>query len=402
VPQRLRILALSILCVVFLCGADWRQFRGNFGTGAAPNENVPTSWNNADNMAWSVELEGRGVSSPIVIGHRVVITSVTGFSQDRLCVLCFESDTGKRLWERHLWSTGRTTCQPKTCVAAPTPASDGQRIYAFFSTNDLACFDPDGNLLWCRGLTHDFPNASNSLGMASSPVVVDDTVIVQVETDADSFAMGLDASTGLTRWKRDRPRRANWSSPTVWRPNRQEEPLVVLQASDRVVAVRPGTGQLVWRYDQGASTISSSSPAGDTVLVPSKGLTALTIGNSTKQPQLLWQDNRLRPSTCSPLVYGQRVYVVNGSILKCADVENGSLLWQLRLSGPFSSSPLGINGHLFLFNESGLAFVVKLGEQGKVVAENNVGETILATPAVSDGALYVRSDHHLWKIASKN
>ncbi len=135
--------------------------------------------------------------------------------QDRLHVLSFDAATGQLQWERQFQATGRTGCHEKMCVATPTPASDGERIFAFYSSNDLICTDLAGNLQWYRGLGAEFPNASNSLGMSSSPIVIGSTVIAQVESDAEAFAIGVDTISGETKWKIDRPRKANWTSPTI-------------------------------------------------------------------------------------------------------------------------------------------------------------------------------------------
>ena len=150
------------------------------------------------------------------VSGRVIATSASGASQDRLHVHAFDAASGKSLWERQFWATGRTLCHPTSSVAACSPMSDGQRIFAFFSSNDLVCLDLNGNLLWYRGLTLDYPTAANDVGMSSSPLVVDGTVIVQVENKGDSFAAGLDAETGQTRWKIPRKPEMNWTSPTVW------------------------------------------------------------------------------------------------------------------------------------------------------------------------------------------
>ncbi len=388
-------LAAASTCL--LSGADWLQFRGS-DVNSVTADSAPTSWKEA---AWTAELSGRGVSSPIVFGGRVVLTSCSGYKQDRLHVHCFDVETGKQMWERQFWATGRTLCQDKTCVAAPTPASDGKRIFAFYSSGDVACLDLQGNLLWFRGLTYDFPNASNSIGMASSLVVVGETLVVQTETDADAFATGLDVETGIARWKIDRPQRANWTSPTILKGKIPGDDLVLLQSSAGLAAVEPATGKVAWTYIEGASTIPSSVAAAGMVYVPSHGLTALRPVPQSESPELVWRESRLGPSVGSPLVLDGRVYTANRvGVLSCAAAETGKLAWRLRLKGPFSSSPVVAGGRLYLVNEKGLAQVVKPGDQkGKLVFTYDFGETILGTPAISQGALYLRSDAHLWKIA---
>jgi outer membrane protein assembly factor BamB len=388
----------GLCCIALLTGADWRQFRGNDVSGVAQDASVPSSFSATENIVWKADLPGRGLSGPIVVGGRIYVTASSGFRQNRLHVLCFERKTGEKIFERQFWATGRTMCHPKMCVATPTPASDGKRVFAFYSSNDVACLDLDGNLLWYRGLTHDYPNASNSLGMSSSPIVVDDTLIVQVENDAESFAVGLDVETGKSRWKKERPKRANWTSPTFI-TDKAGKSLALLQSSRGVEAVDPKTGKRVWNFGDGASTIPSSVVIGESILIPSNGLTAIRPDGG--ELQQLWNDSRLGPATASPLVLDEKVFVVNRvGILRAADISTGSILWQLRLKGPFSSTPVAAGTKLVFFNEKGTAQIVDIsGEEGELVGSGDLGETILATPAISGKDLFVRSDGHLWKIS---
>ncbi len=221
---------------------DWRQFRGNDSNGVAAATRLPTHWSETENIAWKAELPGRGMSSPIVVAGHVIVTSSSGTPEDRLHVLSFSSTDGKLEWHRQMWATGRTTVQPTTAVAASTPASGGQRIFAFFSSSDLACFDLAGNLIWLRGLQIEHPAAGNDVGLASSPVVVGKSVIVQVESQGDSFAAGFDAETGATRWQIPRPRLGNWASPIVLHRQSPAEDLVLLQSTTGVSAHDPATG----------------------------------------------------------------------------------------------------------------------------------------------------------------
>lgn len=392
----------GIISLSCLTGADWRQFRGSDLTGVAPGVTLPTAWNGADgkaeNIAWKAPLPGRGLSCPIVVGDRVIVTASSGFTQDRLHVLCFEQGSGKTVWERQFWATGRTMTHPKTTVASSTPCSDGQRIFAQFSSNDVACLDLDGNLLWYRGLTHDFPNASNSLGMASSPVVVGDTLVCQVENDAESFATGLDVLNGASRWKKVRPKRANWTSPVLLKEE-SGRTQVMLQSSAGIEAIDANSGSNLWEYTMGASTIPSSVVTNGMLLVPSHGLTALKP-SATSGFEQVWNEGKLGPATGSPIVLGEKVFTLNSAgVMSAAEVSSGKLLWQLRLKGPFTASPVGSGKHLVLFNEAGLGQVVDVsGEKGEIVSENDIKETILATPAIGGNSIYVRSDKHLWKI----
>ncbi len=408
--RRASHLILGLVAAVALTGADWPQFRGADTSGVASDEKVPTSI--GENIVWTVELPGRGLSGPIVVGDRVFLTASSGYQQDRLHIFCFDAAKGKQLWERQFWATGRTLCHPKMCNATPTPASDGKRVFAFFSSNDVVCLDLDGNLQWVRGMTHDYPNASNSIGMASSPIVAGDTLIVPVENLSESFTAGLDPATGVNRWKLDRPLLDNWTSPILLPGKTRDDDLVVLQSAKGLSAVRPYTGYEVWKFDEPASTIPSSTQSAGVLYAPSKGLTALSPTADGKPPAILWQENKLAASTPSPLVDDGRVYNINGAgVLACADAKTGKILWQLRLQVPlgektsrgvFTSTPVAAGGHLYIFNEDGVALVVKTavteGESGQIVANHDFGEIILCTPAIADGALYVRSDKHLWKV----
>lgn len=383
-------------------GADWTQFRGSGSSGISA-ESLPVEFDVASkkNIGWTADLPGRGLSGPIVIGDRVFLTASSGFRQDRLHVICLDVGSGEKIWHRQFLATGRTMSHPKMCNATPQPASDGKRIFAFYSSNDLICLDLDGNLQWFRGLTHDFPNASNSLGMASSPVVVGNQVVVQVENASDSFATAINVETGEHTWKIDRPTGNNWTSPSVLAGRTPDEKLVVLQSAVNLIAYNAANGKEVWKHMVECSSTPSTTIVGNMLFVPSKGLTALRHIPDSDAPEVVWQEQRLGPSTPSPIIYNGRVYTTNGAgVLRCGDASNGKLLWQLRLKGPFSSTPVIAGGMIYFFNEDGLAQVVDLsGKKGKIVNTSNFGETILCSPAAAAGALYVRSDKHLWKIA---
>lgn len=398
------LLSISVFTLVLPCApaGDWRQFRGNAANSVAQGEKLPTELSGGS-IAWKTALPGRGVSGPIAIGEQIVLTASSGYSQDRLHILSFDTETGETQWERQFQATGRTVCHEKMCVATPTPASDGERIFAFYSSNDLICTDLAGNLLWYRGLGEEFPNASNSLGMSSSPIVIDSTVIAQVESDAEAFAIGVDTESGETKWKIDRPRKANWTSPTILPGSGGKTPLALLQSSKGLTAVDPETGTEVWSFAEGASTIPSSSVIDGTVYVPSNGLTTFKPASDRSSVEQVWNSSTLAPSTSSPVVMDGMTFTVNRTgALAAGDIETGERIWQLRLKGPFSGTPVASNGHLFFFNEKGLAFVVRPSkEKGEIVSQLDLGETILCSPAASNNALYIRSDSHLWKFAEQ-
>lgn len=396
------MLAFTI-CATWNCAVaeDWLQFRndGRAATTGAP----PLSWDleSGENVAWKVDLPGRGPASPIVVGDQVITTASSGFQQDRIYVLSYDLKSGKEQWRREFWATGRTATHPSIGTAAPTPASDGERIFAFYSSNDLVCLDLKGNLLWYRGLAQDYPKAGNDIGMSSSPFVIGGTVVVQVENQGDSFAIGVDAKTGENRWRIARAPRANWSSPVGAMFGPDKRPTVFLQSPDGVTAHNAVTGEQLWKYAADCDTISSPVVVGDMIYVGSAGLTALRTDGSSA-PQVAWKSNQLAPASTSPVLYKGRLYSTNRSgVLACADAQSGEAAWgkKLRLSGRFWATHAAANDHLYCFNSDGKAMIVELGEEeGKVVFESDFGEGIQASPAVVGDAIFVRSDKTLWKI----
>ena len=393
--------ALSLFSSVELLNAeDWLQFRGTDHRGIAESSDLPTSISSEKNITWKKSLPGRGLSSPIIIGDQIFLTAASTTDQSRLHIMCFDSNAGTTQWSREFWATGRTICHEKTCVAAPTPASDGKHIYALYSSNDLICLDLNGNLKWMRALMQDYPNASNSLGLASSPIIVSDTLIVQVENDSESFAAGIDLNKGTNIWKFPRTKKANWTSPIKVGKN-----VVAIQGSEGVTAIEASSGKILWSYNEGASTIPSSvaSKDGSTLFIPSNGITALKPRNDNNTPEILWQEPQLRPGTASPIIVNDKIFIINrAGVLNAAKKDTGERLWRLRLEGPFSGSPVASKGHIYIASErKGLLQSVDLsGKEGKITGTIELGETILGTPAIANDSLYVRSDHHLWKISN--
>ncbi len=392
------LFATAVIFALPLHASDWPQFRGPLGNGLSDETNLPEKID-ASAVAWKSSLPGRGLSSPIIVGDRIFVTCSSGPKQDRLHVICFNAADGSKRWERQFWATGRTMCHEKTCVAAPTPASDGQHVFAIYSSNDLLCLDLDGNLVWLRGLTQDYPNASNSLGMSSSLTTADGVLIAMVENDSESFTAGIDVKTGANLWKLDRPKMANWTSPYTIRGT-EGSTLAVLQSGKGIAAVEPRTGRVVWQYTDGASTIPSGTVSDGVLYVPSRGVTALRPAPDGQSPKQLWRSGQLQPATASPVVVGDKVYTLNNAgVLTCGGTADGTRLWQLRLKGPFSATPVVAGTRLYCVNEKGLLQVVETaGKEGVLNSEFDLAHTILSTPSIAGGALYVRSDSTLWKI----
>lgn len=399
--MKLPLLVLFTLSLASLA-SDWPQFRGPDSSGIAADATIPAK----PKIDWSAPLPGRGLASPIVIGEKVFITASSGPKQQRLHVLCFNAGSGEKIWERQLQSTGRTMTFSKSSVAACTPCSDGKRVFALWSCNDLAAFDLDGNLLWLRGLTADYPNASNSLGMASSPIILGDTVVVMIENDSESYTLGIDAKTGRNIWKLDRPKMANWTSPVAYRPDAKSPPVVLLQSDKGILAVDPTSGSRLWEYAESASTISSSVVADGTIFAPSAGITAFIPSATGAAPTQLWRSKQINPSTISPLILDGLLFSVNSAgVITTADAKTGDNRWKLRVTGPFSGSPVGAGQRLALVNEKGLLQIVDLSKpEGVVMADlqlplkEETKELILGTPALCGTKVFLRTDSTLWRV----
>ncbi len=421
--------AIVLTCVTATAG-DWLQFRGSQSNSVVPAAELPTEWSDQENknIAWKVDLPGSGPSTPLVIGDRVILTSASGVLQDRLHVLCLSAADGRTLWHRQYWATGRTFTHPSITSAAPSPASDGQRIFAFFSSNDLIALDLDGNLLWMRGLAFDFPRAGNDVGMASSPAVIGQTVIVQIENQGDSFAAGINALTGETRWRISRKPAANWASPIFMAGEKPGESLVLLQSTDRLSAHDPLTGAEKWAYEAACQGIPSSVAVEGVVYLPAAGMTAVRPAAGTREPSVLWKAASVQPGAASPLVYNGGLYAVNRSgVLTCADTATGEIKWRLRLEGSFWGTPVLAGDRLYCVNQEGGAQVVQLhadNTAGEIIGRGQLlepkkepekpaaggrpapadpnAEKIQSSPVVAGGALYIRSDRQLWKVARRD
>jgi outer membrane protein assembly factor BamB len=403
-PMILAMVLSSVFCLLssaFCWAGDWPQFRGPNSSGVSDEKDLPSKWSPTENIRWKAELPGRGLSSPIITGNRVFLTACSGFEENRLHVLCFDAATGKKLWERQIWATGLVGCHKKTNMAAPTPATDGQRIYALFATCDLACLDLDGNLVWYRSLTGDYPTLTNQVGMAASPIVVGNVMVMLMENAGESFALGIDKLTGKNVWKIDRAREINWTTPLTTTTAGKVE--VLLQSPKELTALDPATGARRWGFEtNGISTIPSAVAGDGVIYLPAGDFTAIKPRADGTTPEVLWTSNRIRPATASPILYQDRIYCLKGAgLLACTEAAKGNVLWEERVKGPFSASPVIGDGKLYAVSEAGVTTVIKLGDKPTVLASNDLGEVILGSPAISGGAIFLRSDQHLWCVGKK-
>jgi outer membrane protein assembly factor BamB len=393
---RILLVAVSLLMLGSPAGlaADWREFRGPAGLGVAADQRIRETWSETEGISWRADLPGRSASSPIVVGDLVVTTASSGARQNQLHVIALDRETGKRRWERTFWATGRTLCHPTSAVAANTPASDGERIVALFSSCDLFCLDLEGRLLWQRNLAVEHPRAGNDVGMGSSPRIVDDMVVVQIDCQGDAFATAIDLASGDDRWSVARDRIASWASPLV-----VETPAgqgVLLQNPNGLEARGLTDGELLWELSADCRGIPMTAATGGMLFVPADGITAVAAGR--REPA--WRAAQLSPGIASPVAWDDLVAVLNrGGVLAVGNAADGTIRGRVRLAGSFWGSPLVAGDRLVAVNTEGTTFLVDTAAKPAIVAENSLPGTFTATPAVADGSLYLRSETALWKVS---
>ena len=389
---------LTLAITMPLSAADWSQFKGPNGAGFSDGAPLPTEWSKDKNIAWRAELPSRGVSSPVVAAGKVYVTCSSGIRDDRLHVLCFDVKTGKQLWHRQLQGTGGTACHTKTCMAAPTPVADATGVYALFATGDLAAFDADGTLRWYRSLTGDYPSITNQVGMASSPVLVGDKLIVPMDNAGESFIAAVDAKSGKNVWKTARKKDINWVTPLV--RTVVGKPEVLFAGPDGLTAYDAESGSVKWTYKEGAGSIPTVSIVGDTLYLPIDGVTAVKITDKGVEGKPMWQQKEISPGMPSPLIYKGKVFAANGGgFISCGDAKTGKDFYKERAKGAFSASPVAGDGKVYCLNESGATFVLDAkNETYDVIATNDLGEESLATPAIAEGHVFIRTSKALYCI----
>lgn len=398
---RFLFLLSTIFLVPSLSASDWLQFRGPNGSSRNADSNCPPVIDAEQTIAWKKDLPGKGPSGPIVVGDRVYLTCSGGDKQDQLYTICFDKNSGEKVWQRRLWATGRCFCHPLSANAAPTPTSDGEHIYVFFSSNDLACYDLDGNLKWFRGLAYDHPRAGHDTGMSSSPVLCNNLVIVQVENQGDSFAAGINKQTGETIWEVKRDAEASWSSPLVIKSDGDRPDVVLMVSQARVSCLNAASGETIWEKEGPCNPIVSPILANQLILLPINGTTAYQIGSDGSLNEI-WNSPQMRPTNASYVCDDTTIYTLDRTgVVTASELQTGKRGWKARVGGSYWSTPVLAGGYLFFFNQDGEANVVDTKDEGKVVSTCKFEGSFLASPAISDDAIFIRTDEQLMKIAEK-
>lgn len=382
----------------------WWHFRGTDSTCSTPDENIPDELGEK-NIQWKTLMPGRSSSGPVVMGDLVITLGMSGTRCDQLLITAVNAQTGKISWNRTIWATGRAVFNPFATLANCTPAADAQHLVAFFSSNDVVCLDRAGNILWMRGLGNENPLMGNDNGMASSPLIVDNVVILQMQNPGTSLLMGLDIHTGKTLWAQPREQAAFWASPVKMRLTDGRN-LCVCTDRKTMQGLDVKTGKVIFTYDAPCHSVASCVVSGECLFLPAEGMLSLRPviqtknGNSSVSLQKIWYERKLWCDNPSAAVADGKIYVMKGGgIFICADARTGKILWQKRQTGPFWATPLLTRTHAYLINYSGLLQVVDLRKKGTLCSKLQLDTGVLGTPAAWNGAIYIRSDKYLYKIA---
>ena len=386
---------------------SWPEFRGPTGQGHSTARHLPLEWSGTKNVAWKQPLSGTGWSSPVLRDGRLYLTSAVphdGGNQS-LQTLCLDAASGKTLWSTEVFATLISKGHQKNSQASPTPILEGKRLYVHFGHLGTACLDLAGKVVW-RNIEIKY---SPVHGNGGSPILVDQALVFSCDGGSDPFIIALDKTTGKVLWKTNRatdnPRKFSFSTPLLITVNGKKQ--IISPGSGAVCAFDPQTGKEIWRarYGEGYSVIPR----------PVFGHGLLFIGTGYDRPtvvavrpdglgdvtdtHIVWTLTKGAPNTPSLLLVGDELYMVSDAgIGSCVDAKTGNVHWQERLGGNYSASPIFADGRIYFQNEEGVGVVIKPGKTFQKLAENPLGERTLASYAVDDGALFIRTQENLFRI----
>ena len=392
----------------------WPNWRGPYGNGVAEEGKYPTQWSADENIAWQVELSGRGASTPVLSGDQLFVTSdneqanlLQAFNLDGK--LAWRVDIGKPRPGKHQKATGSNS----------SPITDGQFVYAYFKSGDIACCRTDGEIVWQSNLQAKYGEDTLWWDLGTSPVLTENAVVIAVMQSGPSYLLALDRKTGKELWQAKRelpaPDEANqsYSTPIVAQIGGQE--VLLTLGADHLTCHSATDGKLLWQHggfnpEQQRFFRSIASPvlAGDLVICPyarGNSLTAIRVNADSEDKRVVWQRTDLGSDVPTPTVSGERLYVVGDKgKLSCLNVATGETLWEEQLPKSrhaYSSSPIVAGGHVYITREDATTFVVKDGAAYELVASNSVPGSTVATPVLARGSVFLRTYDHLYCIRSK-
>jgi outer membrane protein assembly factor BamB len=403
--------SLIILVTSLVRAEDWPEFRGPTGQGHSTAKNVPIEWGKDKNKVWQQETPGLGWSSPVVVNGRVYLTTAVSAKGDfSLEALCLDAKTGAVLWEKQVFrENGKTApaIHSKNSHASPTPLVQGDRLYVHFGHMGTACLDLSGKIIWRNNDLRYNPVHGNG----GTPILVEDKLIFSCDGGDQAFVVALNRASGKQVWRTDRhndpPKKFSFSTPLLITVNDKKQ--VISPGSEAVMAYDPATGREIWRVRyRGYSVIPRPAFAHGLLFISTSydSPTLLAIrpdgtGDVTKT-HIAWSMRQNAPHTPSVLVVGDELYMVSDDgIASRLDAKTGKIHWQERLGGEFSASPVYAAGRIYFQTEDGVGIVVKAGKQFEVLARNPLEERSLASYAVADDALFIRTAKRLYCFQSR-
>jgi outer membrane protein assembly factor BamB len=371
---------------------DWPHWRGPQATGVSSERTLPTVWSATQNVAWKSRIAGLGISTPIVSGDRVFVTSQIGTGISRQGPRLVQGGDAAAMGERALGGGKTTGGDPDKTIF----------VVEAFARKGGARLNRDGAVSWQRHLGKEFSPFDIQWGHGSSPVLFGDTVILLCDHPTASYLVALDKRTGKERWKTDRGKgRSSYSTPLVVEASTGPE--LIVNSSERLDAYDARTGAHLWHTGDSNRFPVPSAVSHNEVIYTSRGYRSgpyLAIkpggrGDITKT-HVLWSVPTGAPYVSSLLHYDGIIYMANDvGVLTAVDAASGERVWQQRVDGVFSASPAAGGGHVYFVSENGDTVVVKGGRAPEIVGRNALGERTLASPAISNGQLFIRSDEHL-------
>jgi outer membrane protein assembly factor BamB len=384
----------------------WPRWRGPSGQGDVAGKGYVDKWSPTENVLWSVDVPGRGNSSPIVWGDRIFFNTAHEDGKRR-SLLSYRRSDGKLLWETVAPDANPEPAYPKNGHASSTPATDGKLIYTYLGNHGLMAVDFNGKIVWRRS----FGEFNAYHGTACSPLIYKDRVILyQEQQKGRSFIAAFDKQTGKTLWETERDARVGWNSPVAVHVEDHDE--IIVHGMQKVIAYDPATGAELWRCKGNTFEVMPTPVVGHGLVYCSSGRAGPTLAikpggkGDVSETNVVWRKDRGSPFVPAPMLVGDILYLINDmtSIASAFDARTGDQLWQARLGEAaresFSAAPIAFDGKVFVTNDNGETFVLAHGREFKLLHINSLNEPQIASPALVDGIWYIRTAKHLWAIGN--
>jgi outer membrane protein assembly factor BamB len=372
---------------------DWPWWRGPNRNGYAGNQNVPIEWDETKNIVWKASIPGRGHSTPTIVGEKIFLLT-SDEEKHTQSVICFERSTGALLWTTQIHEGGwQGRIHERNTQATPTIACDGKRIFASLMYNEqiwLSALNLNGDILWQQKAC-DF---SSHWGYSTSPAIYKSLVIVSADHKNGGQLTGLDQETGKVVWKTSRPMTPNYASPIIYNLNGRDQ--IILPGCEMLAAYDPNDGKLIWSSPVTTQeTVGSAVTDGKYIFASGgwpKNETACVLADGSGE--LVWR-NSIRTYASSMLVTDGHLYTMTDQgIAYCWNSETGKMMWREKLGGDFSASLVLVGDHLYASSEQGKTVIFKATpERFELVAENQLGDEIWATPVICGDNIYLRVAH---------